>query len=333
LLIVLTFISAGSSSVYAQDVEVSVNGIFLEQFESPATVVNGRTMLPLRAILETIGGTLYWNAATSTVQVFSPVPHPMLVHQPHSGTEIVSVSVIPGGQAQLSIVTGGGANYVWVNFDRERAARASGRFAFATMVGQDASTRTWTVIFQPTNMSQYVEVGANRRNESVGASFHSLPLEINFVPPPLPPTPFVSPIPIATPPPFFRNYSPRFQYLFNISGHISHSGATVRLLDQNNLRRVIATQTSDSNGFFEFWDIMPGRYRVEASRFGYTAHVNVTVNNRDIHRLYIDLTPEPTPTPTPAPTPAPTPTPTPEPTPSPLPTPDEENTEEEGDAN
>lgn len=48
------------------DIKVSVNGDYLT-FDVPPQIINDRTMVPLRAIFESIGADVQWNEETKTV--------------------------------------------------------------------------------------------------------------------------------------------------------------------------------------------------------------------------------------------------------------------------
>ena len=54
---------------FAADITVTLNGevVDCESYGSPATIVEGRTLVPLRAIFEALGATVEWDPATKTV--------------------------------------------------------------------------------------------------------------------------------------------------------------------------------------------------------------------------------------------------------------------------
>jgi len=54
---------------FAADITVTLNGevVDCESYGSPATIVEGRTLVPLRAIFEALGATVEWDQATRTV--------------------------------------------------------------------------------------------------------------------------------------------------------------------------------------------------------------------------------------------------------------------------
>ncbi len=56
-------------AVFAADVTVTLNGevVDCETYGSPATIVEGRTLVPLRAIFEALGATVEWDQVTRTV--------------------------------------------------------------------------------------------------------------------------------------------------------------------------------------------------------------------------------------------------------------------------
>jgi len=104
--------------------------------------------------------------------------------------QIASITETPAtrqGFVQLTVVTGAQATDVWANFDRVNNARATGRFARATMLSQDANSRTWTINFDPAVWAaQTVEVGANRSYTWDGAETQAFNLTLA--------QPFVAPV-------------------------------------------------------------------------------------------------------------------------------------------
>ncbi|MCL2198277.1 MAG: copper amine oxidase N-terminal domain-containing protein [Defluviitaleaceae bacterium] len=69
LCLVLIFI-LGMSGVIAVTAEtpiaVAIDGQHL-QFDVPPTIIDGRTMVPMRVIFEALGAEIYWNEATQTI--------------------------------------------------------------------------------------------------------------------------------------------------------------------------------------------------------------------------------------------------------------------------
>lgn len=68
LFIMLTF-SAGLSPVEAaenENIKVMLDGSYLS-FDVPPTIIDGRTLVPMRAIFQALGATIQWDEATSTV--------------------------------------------------------------------------------------------------------------------------------------------------------------------------------------------------------------------------------------------------------------------------
>ena len=55
------------SSVYASEIKVIVNGAELATEEAPPVIVDGRTLVPLRAIFEELGCQVAWEGETKTV--------------------------------------------------------------------------------------------------------------------------------------------------------------------------------------------------------------------------------------------------------------------------
>ena len=58
-----------SMAAFAADITVTLNGevVDCESYGSPATIVEGRTLVPLRAIFEALGASVEWDQATRTV--------------------------------------------------------------------------------------------------------------------------------------------------------------------------------------------------------------------------------------------------------------------------
>ena len=52
---------------FAADITVTLNGEVLDFADQPATIVEGRTLVPLRAIFEALGATVEWDSVTRTV--------------------------------------------------------------------------------------------------------------------------------------------------------------------------------------------------------------------------------------------------------------------------
>ena len=46
------------------------------QLDVPAQIINGSTMLPIRAVIEAVGYNLAWDSATQTVQIIRTQPEP-----------------------------------------------------------------------------------------------------------------------------------------------------------------------------------------------------------------------------------------------------------------
>ena len=67
IVFVVTIIISMSVSVYAseQEVKVNVDGITV-LFDVPPQIINGRTMVPIRAIFEALGANVEWDNSTST---------------------------------------------------------------------------------------------------------------------------------------------------------------------------------------------------------------------------------------------------------------------------
>ena len=107
---------------------------------------------------------------------------------------IVSVTETPAlraNEVQLTVVTGVGANEVWVQFDDSRFRRAQELTAQRT-----ETTRTWQIDFRPQQWAvQTVQVSANREYVFAGATTQSytLTLAAPFVPPVVPAIQAVTP--------------------------------------------------------------------------------------------------------------------------------------------
>ena len=66
LLAVMLAVVCLASVVSTADVSVNLDGKKLE-FEQPPVIIEGRTLVPLRAIFEALGATVEWDGATKTV--------------------------------------------------------------------------------------------------------------------------------------------------------------------------------------------------------------------------------------------------------------------------
>ncbi len=54
------------SAFATNDVAVHINGV-PQQFDVPAQIINDRTMVPMRHIFQTYGGTVSWQASSQTI--------------------------------------------------------------------------------------------------------------------------------------------------------------------------------------------------------------------------------------------------------------------------
>jgi hypothetical protein len=123
-------------------------------------------------------------AQTVTHNVQIPVPPADL--GPIAIASVTETPATASGEVQLTVVTGIETGEVWVNFDRVNNARATGRFARATMLTQGTNSRTWVVNFRPSAWAtQQVEIGSNRTYNWPGAAtrIHNLTLTQPFVAP------------------------------------------------------------------------------------------------------------------------------------------------------
>ena len=65
--LIMIFIIAFSVSIFAEsDIKVNLDGHILE-FDQPAVIVEGRTLVPVRKIFEELGAKVEWNEKTQTV--------------------------------------------------------------------------------------------------------------------------------------------------------------------------------------------------------------------------------------------------------------------------
>lgn len=112
----------------------------------------------------------------------APVP-PTTTPATPGNMAIVSITETPAlrtGEVQLTVVTGIGANEVWVQFDETRFRRAQELTSQRT-----DSTRTWQIDFRPQRWAvQTVQVSANREYVFAGATNqnYTLTLAAPFVP-------------------------------------------------------------------------------------------------------------------------------------------------------
>lgn len=69
LTLLSTALGAVSVSAYGNDISVALDGRVLE-FDVPPQIVNGRTMVPMRAIFEELGATVEWEAEDRTIYAY-----------------------------------------------------------------------------------------------------------------------------------------------------------------------------------------------------------------------------------------------------------------------
>ncbi|MBR3934077.1 MAG: trypsin-like peptidase domain-containing protein [Clostridia bacterium] len=65
VVLILALMLSFSVTIYAQDVSVYLNGEKLD-FDVPAKIINGRTMVPMRKIFESLGAVVSWDAPSQT---------------------------------------------------------------------------------------------------------------------------------------------------------------------------------------------------------------------------------------------------------------------------
>jgi len=78
MLMVALFTIVGAISVSADDIRVQVDGIYAE-FDVPPIIIEGRTLLPARAVVEMLGGEIEWNGELQQVQIFKNDIHIVLI--------------------------------------------------------------------------------------------------------------------------------------------------------------------------------------------------------------------------------------------------------------
>lgn len=66
----------------------------LHDLDVPAQLIGGRTMLPLRAVLESVGYTLDWDGATRTVLITSPQPSAIFTIEEYDGPTPAALELI-----------------------------------------------------------------------------------------------------------------------------------------------------------------------------------------------------------------------------------------------
>jgi hypothetical protein len=153
-------------SVYANSTNVEFNAAVVSV---PITVTNTTTTTTV-------------TTPNHTVQI----PPPPANLGPIAIASVTETPAASAGEVQLTVVTGIETSEVWVNFDRVNNARATGRFARATMVTQGTNSRTWVINFRPASWTvQQVEVGSNRTYNWPGAAtqVYNLTLAQPFVAP------------------------------------------------------------------------------------------------------------------------------------------------------
>lgn len=64
----------GSYEGYSK-ARVTVNDVVLEEADVPAIILNGRTMLPLRQVSESLQATVKWDQSTFTANIYKPNVH------------------------------------------------------------------------------------------------------------------------------------------------------------------------------------------------------------------------------------------------------------------
>jgi hypothetical protein len=169
--------------VAGNDWSVTVSPIRTTTVSIFANSTNDQVNAASFAVPITVTGTTTTTTTTNVTVQIPPAPANL---GPITIASITETPATASGEVQLTIVTGVEANDVWVNFDRVNNARATGRFARATMLSQGTNSRTWVINFRPSAWAtQQVEVGSNRTYNWPGASTqqYSLTLSQPFVAP------------------------------------------------------------------------------------------------------------------------------------------------------
>lgn len=66
-LAILLLITCLVTTIFANGISVTLNGVKIDFADQEPTIVEGRTLVPLRAIFEALGASVEWDGATSTV--------------------------------------------------------------------------------------------------------------------------------------------------------------------------------------------------------------------------------------------------------------------------
>lgn len=144
ILLMVAFISLlASVSVSAdEDINVMINGTAVN-FDTPARIINGRTMVPVRAIFEALGAEVSWDAQTNTVTAENDIK---------KITMTIGVNYITDGELYIIMDTApviiDSRTYIPARFAAE---------AFGNSVGWDEEKRTVHILTDIKKNIQYYE--------------------------------------------------------------------------------------------------------------------------------------------------------------------------------
>jgi hypothetical protein len=169
-------IPVGSREIYVNQKAVPV--------ETPAVIKDGRTYLPLRAVLEAYGYQVNWDGTARAVSAFSPEQTAFTPYNINGGTTgVFSRKQLPfsgfhgiQGTVTLPVVTlgeKGDCPYVYFGFDwANDAGNAEGGFQFIEDPGHPAYNR-WTVFLRQGNEWRWGENIALEQGSTHRLKFYS----------------------------------------------------------------------------------------------------------------------------------------------------------------
>jgi hypothetical protein len=70
--------AAKAAAQAAKPITLNVNGVTVKT-DSPPVIENGRTLAPMRAVVEALGYIVSWDSATQTVEIYDPDTHDMRI--------------------------------------------------------------------------------------------------------------------------------------------------------------------------------------------------------------------------------------------------------------
>ena len=68
--IITTILCVFMSSAFAEDINVTVNSEYVD-FDTPPVIIDGRTLIPIRAVAEKIGLKVTWDQETQTASIIN----------------------------------------------------------------------------------------------------------------------------------------------------------------------------------------------------------------------------------------------------------------------